>query len=178
MKSLFSLLAAVIALSACEVSSDKTNATPSASQDSTKTLNWAYSAQADEMTGEVTYSADCYSLNEVEPMIPGSGNQKLALRIQKQPNGSNEVILGIEGLAFMLGAFDQTNLRVKFDDEKPIYFAYNEASDPTLSFIFIRDPKRFIDKAKKAKKLMIEPQFINQGKHIFHFDVSGLKWNH
>jgi len=44
--------------------------------------------------------------------------------------------------------------------------------------IFLSPESKIIDKLKKAKKVVIEPEFYQAGYQQVSFDVSGLEWNH
>jgi hypothetical protein len=138
--------------------------------------NWAYSEDVDKMTSEKKYFGICNSTNEVEFEFPYQGGSNLSITIRNQ-NNKNEVLVSISKGQIMTSILGEKYFRAKFDDNKPVYFAYNSASDGSADVVFVENVTKFISLLKSSKKLIIELEFFNAGNKLFDFSVEGLKWD-
>jgi hypothetical protein len=65
---------------------------------------------------------------------------------------------------------------VKFDRGKVETFRGVNMADHSSDAIFLEPASRFIARLKKAKTLVIELSFFQEGTHHFEFNASGLVW--
>lgn len=151
---------------------DKTESKP---QDEVKS-NWYYSEDADKMTNEKRYFASCVSTNEIEFEFPYNGGSSFTLTVRQMGQG-NEIVLQVSKGQFMTSFSSSENIRAKFDEEQPLTFSYNSASDGSMDVIFLENSSKFLSNLRKAKKLMIEAPFFNAGRQHIEFDVAGLNWD-
>lgn len=139
------------------------------------TSNWTYSEDEDEMSGEKRYFASCISSTIVSFDFPYDGGSTFTLTVRNLGRG-NDVLIRVSKGQFMSSIGSSESLRVKFDDEKPVRFSYSSASDGSSDVLFINNSSKFISHLKKAKKLMLEVEFYQEGYKILNFDVEGLDW--
>lgn len=172
------LIACVIG---CNNSSISTQSAPSTKNDypkeeSFKVENWSYSNETDEMDQSKRFFAYCASTNKVDFKFPYNGGSALTVLVRNM-NKKNEIILSISKGQFISSYSGDENVRFKFDEEKPITISYSSAKDGSSNFVFPENSKMIIGKLKKAKKLMIEAPFFDEGTSVFYFNIDGLKWS-
>jgi hypothetical protein len=138
--------------------------------------NWAYSEEKDKMEGTTIYFASCISTNKIDFAFPYDGGSYFTLWIRKSAIG-NEIILQVSKGQFIGSFMSSGSIKAKFDDTKPVSFAYNSTNDGSMNQIFIENSNRFLKRLKKSKKIMIEALFFNEGTKVIEFNVEGLVWN-
>jgi hypothetical protein len=138
--------------------------------------NWQYTEETDEMTGKKSFFTSCQSENILTFDFPYDGGSIFTLGLRKNKDG--RVIFVTVSKGQFLTSYDGSSMRVKFDDEPPLNFSCNGASDGSADVIFINSYSKFVNKLKKAKKISIEPEFYQEGKQIVRFKVEGLNWEH
>ncbi|MGQ0739123.1 MAG: hypothetical protein ACT4OJ_08710 [Bacteroidota bacterium] len=182
MKQLFIICSFVIA--ACnqnesrktvELTADTTLATVASPVPVKEEINWDYSEEKDEMTEKVRYFASCISTNTAYFDFPYDGGSNLNLLIRKM-NGRNEVILRISKGQF--GSSYSSTVKIKFDEEQPKIYGFNEAADGSSDYIFLNGGPSIILKLKNSKKVKIQPPFYQEGQVVFEFNTDGLKWEY
>ena len=66
---------------------------------------------------------------------------------------------------------------VRFDEDPPIKYWYNEAADASSSTVFVKKISDFITHCKKAMSIKVEVPIFQGGRKIFNFEVSSpLVW--
>lgn len=143
--------------------------------DTEKAENWAYTDSPDKMGRGSIKSAFTSSVNTISFDFPYSGPQHGTLALRTHPQYGKDVILRIERGQFLTG-IDGCKVRVRFDDGKPQSFWGNGPADHSTTTIFISDYSRFVASLKRAKKVMIEAPFFQEGNQVFEFNVEGLQW--
>jgi len=138
---------------------------------------WQYTTDVDKMDGSTSYFASVVSTNKVNFKFPYNGGSNFLLAIRNMKN-KTEVLLKVSNGQFMpSNPFSLETCRVKFDNEYPINFSYNNTADFSSEVIFFREPQKLISNLKTANKLMIECPFFQEGMKIIEFNVQGLIWN-
>lgn len=137
---------------------------------------WTYETSKDEMTGKEIYFAATTSLNTLEFEFPYQGGTTFYLYVRNM-KGQNDVLLTLTKGQFMGSIMSSEYCRIKFDDGTVANYTFNSPDDGSSDKIFFDNPGRLISNLKKAKKLMIEAPFFNEGRQVIYFDVEGLKWN-
>jgi hypothetical protein len=155
---------------------NKENDSIQTSTENTEKERWSYSEDEDKMEGRKQFYATNTSTNEVEFEFPYDGGSTFDIIIRNLGK-RNEVLLTVSKGQFMTSIGSSDNVKVKFDDEKPVNYSYNSAADASSDVIFINNSQSFIAKLKTAKKVMIECTFFDAGRKIMEFDVEGLKWD-
>jgi hypothetical protein len=136
---------------------------------------WSYDSTVNEMDNQTTYHALLVSPDILAFKFPHDGGSQLQLDIRKNNTGS-DVILSISKGQF-LGAYTGS-VRLKFDDEKPVTYNYQEPENGRSDLIFLNNANAIIKKIKASKKLMVECSFFDNGTYSATFDVAKLKWEH
>ncbi|MES1223383.1 MAG: hypothetical protein ABUT20_48255, partial [Bacteroidota bacterium] len=162
-----------------QASSDAINAADAAAAmadsalNSTKNEHWSYSNDIDKMDNKKTYYAETSSTNSVEFSAPYDGGSYFRLIVRK--SDKNEILL-IASKGQFLSSFN-ASARIKFDDQKPMTIDFSEPNDGSANTIFLRQANTLISKLKKAKKVILECEFYQDGRKQIEFDVDGLKWD-
>jgi hypothetical protein len=149
-------------------------ATSAATEPATPTSAWTYSTEQDKMGG----AAEIAQLNSPDVLdfdFPYNGGATAMLFIRKTPEHGTDVILMISKGQFH-NSYGNNNVRLRFDNEKPITVSYNESADASTDKIFLNGAQSIIGRLKKAKKLVIEAGFYQAGSRQMEFNVEGLKW--
>lgn len=141
-----------------------------------KVENWAYETDEDKMTGKSVYYARVLSTNTVEFDFPYGGGSQFKLLLRNK-EGVNKVLLSVSKGQFM-GSYGGKKVRIRFDEDEPFLVSFNEPSDASSDVIFLKPEAKIIEGIKKAKKMLIQAEFYQEGNVIMEFDVEGLKWEH
>ncbi|RAJ85537.1 hypothetical protein CLV59_102241 [Chitinophaga dinghuensis] len=138
-------------------------------------ISWAYSESEDKMTSSVIKYATVDAKDQLEFDFPYNGGSTATIIIRKK-KGQNDVLLQVSKGQFNSKVNGQ-NIMLRFDEEPA--FSLNTSSPSTHegNVLFINNAEKFINKAKKAKKLLVEAEFFNSGTRQMEFPVEGLQWN-
>lgn len=138
-----------------------------------KTTNWIYDTTFNAMDDSKTTIATIKAVNIEEFGFPYNGGSTFQLTLRKQGKNT-DVYLRVSKGQFMSA---YTNgIIVRFGDNKPIKFSYNEPADGSSDLIFINNESRFINELKKSNYIKIEVTFFNEGNRILQFFTEGLNW--
>lgn len=147
----------------------------SAPIDSKPASKWSYDSDIDQMRGATDLFARVSSNNTVNFGFPyNEANMSITLR--KSAKYGNDIYVGIHDGQFTCSSFDGCSIKVKFDDGGIQTFSMSTAEGGTSDVIFVQNQARFLAALRKAKTVMIEASFYNQGAQQFSFDVAGLDW--
>lgn len=138
--------------------------------------NWFYSDKVDQMDGLKSYYAETSSTNSVDFKFPYEGGSTFSLVIQKRKKAHTTIYLEVSKGQFLENVNGINSVRVKIDDNAPFSVGIAGSSDMRGNVIFLESEKMIVQKLLKAKKLIIEAEFYQEGKRQAEFDVSGLKW--
>jgi hypothetical protein len=138
--------------------------------------NWEFEEKIDEMDGTKKFYATTFSTNTIDFDFPYQGGSSFSLVLRNKGKG-NEVMLIVSKGQFLTSVSDDKEIRIKFDDEKPVTYTVSGTSDYSTTVVFIAPAKKLIDKIKTSKKIKIEAEFYNAGYKIIEFDVANLNWN-
>ncbi|HDR1123407.1 TPA: hypothetical protein QB326_001517 [Pasteurella multocida] len=139
---------------------------------------WLYDETKDQMRGTTTYKANLTSNNSANFGSP-YGESKLDIVLRKKPN-SNDVLFIIHSGQFK-SCYRECYVAMKFDDGKVETIELVEASSGSSDVRFIysnSDVKKFSEKLKKSKRLILEFSFYDFGSFQFNFNVEGLDWKY
>jgi hypothetical protein len=135
---------------------------------------WSYSERPDKMRGATTTFASVRSNNVASFNFPYQGGSPMLLALRKSARSGSDVILTIAPGQFVCVL--ECSVHVKFDAGKVETFGASGPSDGSAKAVFIDSYDRFVGKLKKAKKVMVEADFYQEGATQFEFDVAGLVW--
>lgn len=166
-------------------SSDAGNSLSNASSNSTATpptpppppepgSQWNYQQDSDPMTSAVTRYAQVTSSNTVNFQMPYSGAQHATLLLREHPRHGKDVIMSIERGQILCRSYEDCNVLVRFDDQKPVTYSGVGPADGSSESVFIRNYSKFLASLKKAKRVRISTNIYQEGAPVFEFDVSGF----
>ena len=168
------------------ISNVKSNNDSTATIDSVSTTSvskdngWFYDSITDEMSDKSIYFAEIISDNMAYFDFPYEGGTNAKLSIRKHPKYGTDVIFSISQGQLLCNDYDGTNyVTVRFDNAPAERYYTNEPMDMSSETLFLRNSKKFIVKAKNAKKIKIQAPVYNNGNVVFTFSTDEvLKWNH
>ena len=135
---------------------------------------WAYEERADKMDGTKSKFATLMSTTDAEFGFP-YGHSSFQLTVRKK-GGSTDVYVYCNSCQFLTGISGDKTYRVKFDEEAPFNVTVMGAESGDSKMAFLGSEQKLIAKMKKAKKLMVEGQFYQEGRKAIEFDISGFQW--
>ena len=136
---------------------------------------WQYSDSNDKMRNQKTVFAYVYSLNKVNFDFPYSGGSEAILVLRISPKSGKDVYINITKGQFHC-RHDGCTVAIKFDNEPVSEYEAVESASGSSDILFIKPYDAIVAKLKKAKSLIIEAKFFQEGTRQFEFNVSGLKW--
>jgi hypothetical protein len=138
---------------------------------------WTYTNKVDDIRGGSIIKAENISTNTVDFSAPYDGGSSLKLAVRKHPEWGTDVWFRISD-GQMLCAYDGCYATVRFDNDPSQRFYLSEPADHSTESIFITDvgTEEFIERLKKADRLIVELEFYRSGRPQFTFDVSDLHW--
>lgn len=139
--------------------------------------DWVYETDIDKMDGTESKYASLISTNTLDFQFPYEGGSEFTLILRRNGDKTEDVLLSVDKGQFTPSLMGEEKVRVKFDNNDPVYHSFSMASDGSSDVIFINNEKAFISKLKATHDLMIEAEFYNEGRRIIEFDVSGLNWD-
>jgi len=138
--------------------------------------DWNYSDDINKMDDSKISYARLSSTNNLNLSAPYDGDNEAHITVRKK-EGSNNVILQIDKGQFM-GDVYGTNIRVRFDTNKPEQYYCSKSSDDDPAVLFISSANKFISKLKKSNKVLIEAVVYQDGTQQLEFNTTGFKWTH
>jgi len=139
-------------------------------------LKWRYTESKDKMGRGTIKNALVDSINKLSFAFPYQGLQSATLQLRKHPKYGKDVIVSIEKGQFLCNSYRGCKVSVRFDNRKPLRYNVSEPSDNSSTYIFIRNYKSFVSRAKKSKKIYIEAEFYQEGIRVMEFNSEGLKF--
>ena len=134
---------------------------------------WEYTSTSNDM-GEKTEMAYVLAKDLVEFDFPYNGGSQGKITLRKKNGGYDAMFLIDKGQ--IQTEYDGTYIRIKFDDEAPVKWSMAEASDNSSDVLFFNSEKKFVDKLKKSKKVVLEIPFYQSGNQQFVFNTADLKF--
>lgn len=136
-------------------------------QDADEGNTWEIDSVVDKMTDKVVH---LYRLNSDNMVTQDEVYGETAGEILIRDNGKKDVMFMIGNGQILGNDFDGTNyVKIRFDDGKAERYTFAESSDMDNSVIFINAVGKFIEKAKKAKKILVEVTLFDAGTRVFEF---------
>jgi RNA polymerase subunit RPABC4/transcription elongation factor Spt4 len=133
---------------------------------------WRYQQESDPMTSAVTRYAQVTSTNTVNFQRPYSGAQHATLLLREHPRHGKDVIMSIERGQILCRSYEDCNVLVRFDDQKPVTYSGVGPADNSTESVFIRNYSKFTANLKTAKRVRISTNIYQEGAPVFEFDVS------
>lgn len=138
----------------------------------TKGTAWDISTEKDEMYNSTSVWASLTSNNTSQFANSIRGDTYLKLVVRHTKKFGTDVYLQVEtGQFFGSEYYGTDHINVKFDDGAVRKYKFSESSDGSSDVIFIEKAQDFISHLKKAKVILIEAPFYNEGVQRFTFYV-------
>jgi hypothetical protein len=138
--------------------------------------SWIYTYQIDKMTSDTAYKADVMAKERLQFAFPYSEGGLANLFVSYSDSVNNM------GLHITNGQFESDNsiviVEIRFDNEKPLNIKTDMKVFEHERVLFFRNANELIEKLKKAKKVLVEAPFYEEGTRIMEFNVSKLVWNY
>lgn len=138
--------------------------------------NWQYNEEEDKITSKTMYFAHVSASNPLDLKFPYEGAE--AQIIIRYKNHKQDAVLEVTKGQFMANITEGQDIKVRFDSNKAETYSCSASSDDDSRYLFINTSKRFIDKIKHSKKVIIEAEMYDNGFQQMEFDTEGLVWNH
>lgn len=132
---------------------------------------WRYRHSDHSMSGGRVHYADTKSLNTVNFSFPYNGSQRAELQLRTHPEFGKDLIVSIPKGQFLVRSYEDTKVRVKFDDAAATSYKVIGAADHSSNVLFFRDYHGFVGKMLKAKKVLISIPVYQEGNPVFEFNV-------
>ncbi|MBO4589076.1 MAG: hypothetical protein J5711_09310 [Bacteroidales bacterium] len=141
---------------------------------------WIDRSWTDEMTDEENVSMTLTSDNYFEFDFPYNGGTRLKIDVRYRKQDGNQVLLSVNrGQLMETTSYQKNEVVVRFDDDAPMRFTTNEPADHSSNLLFLNNPRKFINRAKTANKILIQVPTYDNGQPTFSFEpAEPLKWSH
>lgn len=138
---------------------------------------WEYPEELDKMTGKTGRYAVLKSDNSLALEFPYGGENHGYLTVRQHPTHGLNVIVAVEKGQILCSAYDGCSVVVRFDDGKPQRFSATPPADHSSNLLFIESEPRFISAAQKAKRILIQAAFYQNGNQVLEFtSPEPLRW--
>jgi hypothetical protein len=140
--------------------------------------DWQYQSQTDQMTGKEAKFALLESNHSLNLESPYAGRNMALITVRHHPKRGLDVLFRVEKGQILCRDYDDScPVQVKFDAAAPIRFSGMGAADHDPRLVFIKDAKRFIALASKAKRILVQVNFFHNGAPVIEFHSSApLQW--
>ena len=137
---------------------------------------WEYESKTDQMTNKRSAEASLTSDNTLNLDFPYNGAQKGFLVVRRHPQYGLDVIVAISKGQILCNTYD-CRISVRFDDGAPMKFGGSGPADHSSTSVFLEGPERFINLAKKAKKILVQINLFHNGSQVLEFSSPvPLEW--
>ena len=138
---------------------------------------WNFRREMDEMTDSENIWASIVSDNSKYLGSPyGQTFCQLTVRYMKKW-GVDVLVQLTSGQIHGSKYSDENYVMVRFDEDQPIKYWFDEAADASSDCVFIRKKSDFIAHCKKAKTIKVEVPIFQAGRPVFTFELdSPLEW--
>lgn len=135
---------------------------------------WLYNTADDAMSGSKMAVAALPSIEQLSLEFPYSGRNQPRLTLRSKGKELDVMVSIDKGQ--ILCPLSSCSVSVKFDDDKAVKFTGSGPADHGTTVVFLSPEKRFIDRLKKAKKVLVELNLFHQGTQVLEFRTEGLEW--
>ena len=138
---------------------------------------WNYEEEADRMSGKKAKYAQTESDNSLNLRFPYQGKNHGVVQVRQHPQYGLDVILIVDKGQILCSQFSSCNVTIRFGDGKPMTFEGSPSADNDSKVVFLKNPRRFINEAKKHKNFAVQLMMYQAGNQVLEFSVpEPLKW--
>lgn len=140
--------------------------------------DWQYHDQTDPMTSKKTSFAMLESNTLLNLDSPYKGVNHGNLMVRRHPKYGQSVIYKIDKGQIMCSSYNGCPVSIRFDDKPAITFSGTEPADNDPTTVFLNNSGRFIEMARKAKRILVQVNIFHNGAPIVEFNTSKpLEWS-
>lgn len=139
-----------------------------------KKQNWEYQEKKDAMKGTTVRHAIVQAEESLSLDFPYAGSNFPTLHLRKNGNDL-DAIFTIEKGQLICGV-SGCDVSVKFDDNKAMKFSASGPTDHSSTILFLEPAGKFVQLAKKSKKILVEVTLYQSGNKVVSFQTEGLDW--
>lgn len=136
--------------------------------------DWSTNTAHDEVRGKTIYYASVGSANEVEFDFPYNGGSTLRMTVRRHPKYGDDVYFDISKGQFICG-IETCHGTINYGDG-PRTLSLAEPEDNSSDTLFASNGSAVIANLKKAKHVIVEVPFYQEGNRQFTFETKGLVW--
>jgi hypothetical protein len=144
-----------------------------AAADPSPASSWSYSRRRDEVRNGEIVEATIRSTNTTNLEFP-YGEVGLTITVRQHPEWGRDVIFIVDEGQILCRIRDCSGT-INIDG-KAQRLSLNESGDNDSSVVFASDGPGMIAKLKKARRVIVELPFFQNGNRQFTFDTAGLEW--
>jgi len=140
-----------------------------------KVSPWVYEESEDLATGQAFQFLEAKSLNSFELNFPYQEvqNGKIVFRIH--PRHGQDVLVGVtRGQITSCNRYRGGKVTIRFDNDI-VEWGCNAPESRNSTFFFLRREREFLQRAERAKTLVITPVFHRRGNVPLQFPTEGLR---
>jgi hypothetical protein len=130
---------------------------------------WRYQDETDQMTGKKAEYATIQSDNSLNLGFPYSGRNHGTLTVRKHPKHGLDVIVSVDKGQILCRSYSGCFVVARFDSGKPQRFSALEPGDHSSESVFIQNSSRFVQAAKKAKRILVQVTMFREGEQVLEF---------
>lgn len=134
--------------------------------------DWEYVRQEDPMTGKFASYAVMQSSDSLMLGFPYRGENPGKITVRQHPKYGLDVIFSITKGQMVCDGYDDCSVSVRFDEGKVQRFATTKPADGSSDTFFIDAASRFIGSARKAKRILIQATYYQNGSQILTFETT------
>ena len=141
-------------------------------------VSWDFSFAKDEMTDSRNVWAKIRSDNYVSQEFPYQGETYATITVRYMKKYGYDVLIQITKGQIVGNEYNGSNyVTVRFDDNAPKKYYFNDAEDGSSDVVFINKHSEFIKQCKQAKDIKVEIPLYQAGRPVFSFHVDEpLTW--
>lgn len=137
-----------------------------------KVKKWRIDEEIDEMTDSKNIWKTIDSDNIEYFDFPYNKGSYLSIVVRYMKKFGTDVLLKINSGQIQCNQYNGTNyVNIRFDDDSPVKFYTNESSSGRSNTVFLKNPSKFINRAKNANMIKIEIPIFQEGLVLFKFTI-------
>jgi hypothetical protein len=139
--------------------------------------DWQYVSEIDRMTDERLTKAVLISGNSLSLPPPDDGENHAFLQVRQRGANEPEVLFHLAKGRILCAPENICSIKARFDDDKPVMYFAERPSNHSENALFLIIPRWFIERAKKAKSILVQVPVKMSGDQVLEFRGSTpLKW--
>ena len=136
-------------------------------------VSWDFSFAKDEMTDSRNVWAKIRSDNYVSQEFPYQGETYATITVRYMKKYGYDVLIQITKGQIVGNEYNGSNyVTVRFDDNAPKKYYFNDAEDGSSDVVFINKHSEFIKQCKQAKDIKVEIPLYQAGRPVFSFHAT------